>query len=64
MIEECYDKLFAEKAKQEPNQEIVRHKEWEIDYWVFKLYGIVSEADINLVCPNFYAQKPASFVIE
>lgn len=62
-IEECYDEIFAEKAAQNPNQEIIRDKEWEIDYWVFKLYGIGSETDINLVYPNFYALRPSSFVI-
>ncbi len=42
----------------------VKENEWQIDYWVFKLYGITSEEDIDLVYPDFYKLKPADFDIE
>jgi hypothetical protein len=38
--------------------------QWQIDYWVFKLYGIMSEDDINIIYPGFYDLKPDTFIID
>ncbi len=63
-IEECYDKIFVEAGNPIADETLLKKIEWEIDYWVFKLYGIVSESDINLIYPNFYNLKPETFVID
>jgi len=53
-IEECYDKIFPEIGNPISDQTLLSSIEWEINYWVFKLYGIMSEDDINLIYPGFY----------
>lgn len=63
-IEECYDKIFVEAGNPIADETLLKNIEWEIDYWVFKLYGIVSESDINLIYPEFYSFKPKTFVME
>ena len=63
-IEECYDKIFVEAGNPIADETLLKNIEWEIDYWVFKLYGIVSESDINLIYPEFYIFKPETFVME
>lgn len=63
-IEECYDKIFVEAGNPIADETLLKNIEWEIDYWVFKLYGIVSESDINLIYPEFYSFKPETFVME
>lgn len=45
------------------NQKIL-DLQWQIDYWVFKLYGIMSEDDINIIYPGFYDLKPDTFIID
>ena len=63
-IEECYDKIFPETGNPISDQTLLSNIEWEINYWVFKLYGIMSEDDINLIYPGFYALKPDTFIID
>lgn len=45
------------------NQKIL-DLQWQIDYWVFKLYGIMSENDINIIYPGFYDLKSDTFIID
>ncbi len=63
-IETCYDRIFAKDREPDSDKMFVKENEWQIDYWVFKLYGITSEEDIDLVYPDFYKLKPADFDIE
>ena len=63
-IEECYDKIFPETGNPISDQTLLSNIEWEINYWVFKLYGIMSEDDINLIYPGFYALKTDTFIID
>ena len=63
-IEECYDKIFMEIGCPISDKTLIGNVEWEIDYWVFKLYGIESESDINLISPGFFNFKPDSFIVE
>lgn len=63
-IEECYDKIFPEIGNPISDQTLLSSFEWEINYWVFKLYGIMSEDDINLISPGFFDLKPDAFIID
>lgn len=63
-IEECYDKIFTEIGNPISDQTLLTYIEWEINYWVFKLYGIMSQDDINLIYPGFYDLKPDTFIID
>ena len=63
-IEECYDKIFPEIGNPISDQTLLSSIEWEINYWVFKLYGIMSEDDINLISPGFFDLKPDAFIID
>lgn len=44
------------------NKEKINSLQWQIDYWVFKLYGIKKE-DVNMVSENFFNDKPSDFCI-
>ena len=37
--------------------------QWEIDYWVFKLYGL-DESDITIISEDFLNHKPECFLSE
>lgn len=63
-IEKCYDRIFTKTGEPSCDITTIKENEWQIDYWVFKLYGITSEDDINLICPKFYDFKPESFVLQ
>lgn len=62
-IEECYDKIFTETGNPISDQTILDNIEWEIDYWVFKLYGL-DESDITIISEDFLNHKPECFLSE
>lgn len=63
-IEQCYDRIFISTGNPISDEKLIKELEWQIDYYVFKIYGIISNCDINLIYPNFYAYKPESFSLE
>ncbi len=57
-LEECYDRIFSELSDRPiPDETLLGHIEREIDGWVFKLYGIISESDVNLIYPGFHMHE-------
>lgn len=40
----------------------VANLQWQIDYWVFKLYNL-KEEDISIISENFFDNKPSEFTI-
>lgn len=63
-IQLLVEKIQSEIVTSTIDPQKILDLQWEIDYWVFKLYGIVSESDINLIYPEFYSFKPKTFVME
>ena len=47
----------------ESNKDSIKRLQWQIDYWVFKLYGI-EVADINIISEDFMETKPCDIKIE
>lgn len=47
----------------ESNKDSIKRLQWQIDYWVFKLYGI-EVADINIISEDFMGTKPSDIKIE
>lgn len=47
----------------ESNKDSIKRLQWQIDYWVFKLYGIEG-ADINIISEDFMETKPSDIKIE
>ena len=47
----------------ESNKVSIKRLQWQIDYWVFKLYGI-EVADINIISEDFMETKPSDIKIE
>ncbi|MDO4949571.1 MAG: TaqI-like C-terminal specificity domain-containing protein [Bacteroidales bacterium] len=46
----------------EADKEKIPELEWQIDYWVFKLYGM-KDADIKIIAEDFFDKKPSDFII-
>ena len=42
--------------------DMIRGLQWQIDYWVFKLYNI-GEKDILTIDESFFDRKPADFIL-
>ena len=47
----------------ESTKDSIKRLQWQIDYWVFKLYGI-EVADINIISEDFMETKPSDIKIE
>lgn len=56
-ISKCFDKLFVKVNVPTTDRQTLMSLDWQIDYWVFKLYGM-SETDVNIIAPGFMSSKP------
>lgn len=61
-IDDCYNQIFASSGAPISDKEKIKDLEWQIDYWVFKLYGL-GNSEIQVISENFFENKPADFII-
>ena len=54
--------LVVEIQKDITDKEKIRDLEWQIDYWVFKLYGL-GTSEIQVISETFFENKPTDFII-
>ncbi|MBQ0046416.1 MAG: Eco57I restriction-modification methylase domain-containing protein [Prevotellaceae bacterium] len=62
-IEILFGDIQDEVKKPEYDKDSIKSLQWQIDYWVFKLYGIEG-ADINIISEDFMETKPSDINIE
>lgn len=62
-IEILFGDIQDAAQKKESNEGSINSLQWQIDYWVFKLYG-VEGTDINIISEDFMKKKPSDINIE
>ena len=58
------DEIQVLQAKDNVSTEMIQKIDWEINYWVFTIYGIRERNDINSIANDFFKDMPKGLEIE
>lgn len=58
------DEIQVLQAQDNVSTEMIQKIDWEINYWVFTIYGIRERNDINSIANDFFKDMPKGLEIE
>lgn len=58
------DEIQVLQAQDNVSTEMMQKIDWEINYWVFTIYGIRERNDINSIANDFFKDMPKGLEIE
>lgn len=62
-IQSLVEDIQSEVSASTIDSQKIPDLQWQIDYWVFKLYGL-DESDITIISDDFLSHKPDDFQLE